>query len=344
MRTIVLRMLALLIVGGGAYGGWLFFDAKAAWDRPLALGDSGLVFVVERGKTLRSISKELSMLGVLEQPEYLVWLGRLDKKAGRIKAGEYQIPNGTTPRELLKILIRGKVVQYAITFVEGWTFKEMLAAVLADPHLNHVLESTEPSAIMAAIGAPNEHPEGRFFPDTYHFPKGTTDLSLLKRAYKTMANRLAREWDKRDKALPYANPYDALIMASIIEKETGLASERSEISGVFVRRLNRGMRLQTDPTVIYGLGDTFDGNLRRVHLRQKTPYNTYVIKGLTPTPICLPGQGAIHAALHPKEGDAIFFVAKGDGSHHFSATYDEHKKAVYKYQIAARRARKAATQ
>ncbi|MEM7252077.1 MAG: endolytic transglycosylase MltG [Pseudomonadota bacterium] len=337
MRSILLRLIALVIVGGGAYGGWLYFDAKRVLDQPMALGNEGLVFVVERGKTLRAVSQELSMLGVLDQPEYLHWFGRIERKAGQIKAGEYQIPAGTTPRDLLAILVRGRVVQHAITFVEGWNFRELLAAVRADPNLTHILTSDEPERVMTQLGYGGEHPEGRFFPDTYHFPKGTTDVSILKRAYDTMANRLAREWEQRDDDLPYATPYEALTMASIIEKETGAASERPEIAGVFVRRLRRGMRLETDPTVIYGLGDAFDGDLKRVHLRQATPYNTYVIKGLTPTPICMPGQGAIHAALHPKDGDALFFVSKGDGTHYFSATYSEHKKAVQEYQIRRRR-------
>ena len=333
MRIVILRAVAVLLIGGGIYGGWLFLDIKAALERPLQLGKGGLVFVVERGKTLRSISRELSMLGVLEQPEYLVWLGRWERQSDRIKAGEYQIPPGTTPKELLQILIRGKVVQRSITLLEGWRFKEILKEVREHPHLTHVLLNADSKYIMTAIGMPNRHPEGQFFPDTYYFPKGATDLSLLKRAHKTMHTRLNREWEKRKKELPYTSPYEALIMASIIEKETALPRERGEIAGVFIRRLKNNMPLATDPSVIYGLGDAFDGNLRKIHLRQKTRYNTYVNKGLPPTPICMPGQGTIHAALHPKKGDTLFFVAKGDGSHYFSATYEEHKKAVEEYQI-----------
>jgi UPF0755 protein len=191
---------------------------------------------------------------------------------------------------------------------------------------------------MARLGRPDEHPEGRFFPDTYHFQRGMTDVAFLQRAYATMERRLQHEWDQRQPDLPYASPYEALIMASIVEKETAVAAERPEVAGVFVRRLQRGMPLQTDPTVIYGLGEDFDGNLRRVHLRQDTPYNTYVRAGLPPSPIALPGAAAIHAALHPAPGDALYFVARGDGTHAFSASLGEHNKAVEAFQLRQREA------
>jgi UPF0755 protein len=253
--------------------------------------------------------------------------------ATRIKAGEYEVPAGTTPPALLDLLISGKVIQRAVTLVEGWTFRQVLAALSEDTRLVKELGKAAPGDVMERLGRSGQHPEGRFFPDTYNFTKGTTDLDILRRAYERMEQVLAQEWEQRREDLPLATPEEAVILASIVEKETGLASERPAIAGVFIRRLELGMKLQTDPTVIYGLGDAFDGNLTRAHLRGDTPYNTYVHPGLPPTPIALPGRQAIHAVLHPEDGDSLYFVAKGDGSHHFSTNLAEHNRAVRQYQL-----------
>jgi UPF0755 protein len=225
------------------------------------------------------------------------------------------------------------VIQYPLTLVEGRTFRQALAVIASDPVLVADIGALTDEEIIARIGHPGVHPEGRLFPDTYLFPRGMGALDLVKRAYGRMEAVLAEEWDKRAPGLPFKDPYEALILASIVEKETGLAAERPEIAGVFVRRMQKGMRLQTDPTVIYGLGAAFDGNLRRVDLTTDTPYNTYTRGGLPPTPIALPGREAIHAVLHPAAGDSLYFVAKGDGSHAFSATLDEHNRAVRRYQL-----------
>jgi UPF0755 protein len=235
------------------------------------------------------------------------------------------------------MMISGKVRQYALTLVEGWNFRQVMDAVQSHPSLAHTLQGLENAAIMAQLGHPDEHPEGRFLPDTYHFPKGLSDVAFLQRAYDAMAQTLAQEWEGRAVGLPLQTPYEALILASIVEKETGLASERQAIAGVFVRRLEKRMRLQTDPTVIYGMGERYDGNIRKQDLLEDTPYNTYRRLGLPPTPIAMPGRDAIHATLHPDDSQNIYFVSRGDGSHHFSATLEEHNNAVIKYQLKGRK-------
>jgi UPF0755 protein len=258
------------------------------------------------------------------------------RMACRIQSGEYELRSGLTPSRLLELLTSGKVIQHAVTLVEGRTFRQGLAALAADPVLADDLSGRTDEEIMARIGRPGEHPEGRLFPDTYYFPRGTTASDLVRRAYARMETVLQQEWEGRAPGLPMQTPYEALILASIVEKETGLSSERAQVAGVFVRRLSQGMKLQTDPTVIYGLGDTFNGNIRRFDLTGDTPYNTYVRAGLPPTPIAMPGQEAIRAVLHPAAGDSLYFVAKGDGSHAFSATLEEHNRAVRQYQLGGR--------
>ncbi len=244
------------------------------------------------------------------------------------------------PVEVLDLLISGRVIQYPITLVEGWTFRQAVAAILANGRFGNDLAGQSDADLMTALGRPGEHPEGRFFPDTYSFPRRTTGVDVLRRALQRMDQVLAEEWAGRADGLPLRTPYEALTLASIIEKETGLVAERPEIGGVFVRRLEQGMRLQTDPTVIYGMGERFDGNIRRADLQEATPYNTYVIPGLPPTPIALPGRAAIHAALHPVPGDSLYFVARGDGGHVFSATLDQHNRAVREYQLRRPRGQK----
>ena len=330
MRVLLLIIvLAAALVAGGAWMEYRKFLAE-----PMELDEANLVLEVERGTSLRGLAEELEHLGMLDHPYLFMATALLNDKAATIKAGEYEIPQGITPPQLIELLASGKVVQRAFTLIEGWTYRQVLDAVAQDLRFEKVL-GDDPTAkmVMTSIGRPDEHPEGRFLPETYHFSKGTTDLDILRRAYVTMEQVLEEEWEKRDDGLPLEGPYQALILASIVEKETGMASERPTIAGVFVRRLGLGMKLQTDPTVIYGLGEDFDGNLTRAHLRQDTPYNTYVHQGLPPTPIALPGRDAIRAALNPEDGDSLYFVSKGDGSHHFSATLAEHNQAVRRYQL-----------
>jgi UPF0755 protein len=327
------RVLGIIVITTSFLAAWLMMDFNQFKSTPLNIPADGTVYLLKPGSSVSSLANDLAAQGVVEKPLYLKILARLDGSAPKIKAGEYNIPQGTTPASLLALLVAGEVVSHSLTLVEGWTFREVLQAVAGSPVLVHTLEQLSDSEIMDRLEMAGEHPEGRFLPDTYHFPRGTTDLAFLKRAAKAMDQVLEAKWPERDENLPLKTAYEALILASIVEKETGLASERPEIAGVFVRRLQKGMKLQTDPTVIYGIGESFDGNIRRSDLTRDTPYNTYTRNGLTPTPICMPGIDAIDAVLHPKSGKALYFVAKGDGSHYFSGTLEEHNKAVRKYQL-----------
>jgi UPF0755 protein len=254
----------------------------------------------------------------------------------QIKQGEYLLPSGATALAVLQLLQRGDVLRYQVTLPEGITLARAVEILAAEDKLEHVLAGAQDERLLA-LAAPH-HPEGWFFPDTYQFTRGDTDLAILQRANQAMREVLEQEWAKRDESLPYDSAYDALVMASIVERETGLPEERGQIAGVFVRRLNKGMLLQTDPTIIYGLGDSFDGNLRRRHLKDDSnPYNTYRHRGLPPSPIALPGRAAIHAAVHPEPGKTLYFVARGDGGHVFSETLAEHNRAVRKYQLQRRK-------
>jgi len=260
-------------------------------------------------------------------------LARCSDRANKIKSGEYSLTPGLLPDELLNIFVSGKVVQYSMTLIEGWQIHEMLQAIKSNDILEKRLNSYKPDTLMKELAYSETIAEGLFFPDTYHFPKGTSDVDFLKRAYQRLQDVLDEEWQQRDPNLPYQSPYEALIMASIIEKETGLASERGAIAGVFVRRMNKKMKLQTDPTVIYAMGRQFNGNIRKKDLDIDSPYNTYRYRGLPPSPISLVGREAIYAALHPEDGKSYYFVAKGDGSHYFSENLTEHNRAVAKYQL-----------
>jgi UPF0755 protein len=308
--------------------------AGLAWrelNTPLSVAADGDWLRVPSGTSLRRVTAELGERGVLDKPWLLALYGGATDDARRIRAGEYRMLRGTTPLTLLAMLVEGDVYLHQITIVEGSRFAEMLAALRAHPAI--AASELDHDAIMSALGAPGRHPEGQFFPDTYRFPYGTADLEILKLAHEALTARLQAAWGNRSPDLRLANEYDALILASIIEKETSLAAERKLISGVFHERLRRNMRLQTDPTVIYGLGDAFDGNLRRRDLESDTPYNTYTRAGLPPTPIALPGADSIEAAVAPELSGALYFVATGlgDGSHYFSSTLEEHERAVREY-------------
>ncbi len=328
MRVLFLSLFFLLALGAG-----LLWDYNRFYQTPLNLPQASLTLEVPRGMSLRQLTERLVALGALDQPYYFMLLAYLRGDAKRLQAGTYALRSDMKPAELLEMLVSGRVVQQAITLIEGWTVQQALEAIGRNPAVEHRLKPATPQALMAALGKPELAAEGRFLPDTYYFPKGVTDVAVFRRAYAAMEAFLDQEWPKRAPDLPLASPYEALILASIVEKETGKAEERPQIAGVFIRRLQRGMKLQTDPTVIYGLGADFDGNLRRSDLRRDTPYNTYVHRGLPPTPIALPGRAAILAVLHPQPGDSLYFVARGDGSHQFSATLEAHNRAVRRYQL-----------
>jgi UPF0755 protein len=331
-----LLLLPVMLVAATGIAGWRFYQAaQLELNTPMPI-PADTVLRVETGMTLAQVAGQLEADGWLLHPHWLVWEARRQKRAHLIRAGEYAIAPDTTPLQLLDVLIEGKVVQHALTLIEGWTVVEILQAVRGSPHLRQTLSSQGGAAVMAAIGRAGHFPEGRFLPDTYHFPSGTTDVDFLSRAYQAMETLLAQEWQRRKPGLPYRSPYQALILASLVEKETAVPSERSRIAGVFVRRLQKGMLLQTDPTVIYALGSAYDGNIRRDDLQIDSPYNTYMYTGLPPTPIAAPGRDAIVAALQPEDGEELYFVARQDGSHEFSATLAEHNAAVRKYQLGGR--------
>ena len=299
----------------------------------IALPQQPTIFLIKSGSNIKSIAQDLSMQKIIDDPWLFILLAKVKGVETRVRAGEYEIKVEMTPEELLEKFIQGSAIQYSLTVIEGWSFRQMLAAIADDPVIEYTLGDKTDEEIMGLLGYPDQHPEGLFFPDTYRFPKGTSDVDFLRRAYQVMQKHLTREWNQRASGLPLQSSYDALILASIIEKETGAGFERPLISGVFIQRLKKNMRLQTDPTIIYGLGENFDGDIRFRDLKKDTPYNTYLHAGLTPTPIALPGLEAIRAALHPTKTEALYFVSKGDGTHHFSATLEEHNAAVKRYQL-----------
>ncbi|MDH4216980.1 MAG: endolytic transglycosylase MltG [Gallionella sp.] len=307
--------------------------------QPLALPAVPFEFALKPGNSLKSAARQLNQAGLLEQDATFVLLARMLGKSGTIKAGNYVLERPVSRLELLTIITKGSVSQSHISVIEGWTFKQLRAALDASPDIAHSAKSLSDAEILRRIGASENHPEGLFFPDTYYFAAGSSDLTLYKVAYHTMQRHLKEAWASREADSPLETPYQALILASIIEKETGTPSDRPMIAGVFVNRLKKGMLLQTDPTVIYGLGDKFDGNLRKRDLLADTPYNTYTRGGLTPTPIALPGTAALRAALHPAKTDALYFVARGDGSSQFSSTLKAHNSAVNQYQLMGKGSR-----
>lgn len=330
MSRAVVALLAgvlALAIAAGFYVLWL-------WHQPLNPGAE--TYVLKAGTPLRSLARQLYERNVLQEPYTITWIGYLTGRSRHLKAGEYQFRPGITAGELLDQVVAGRVIEYPLVFVEGWNFRQLLKAIESAPKLTRSLEGLGFSEIMTRIGHPGVHPEGRFFPDTYRYSTGQTDIQVLSRAFEKMQALLKEEWAKRDPDLPLMNMDEALVLASIVEKETGRVEERKLIAGVFVNRLRKGIRLQSDPTTIYGLGTAFDGNLRLKDLRQDTPYNTYTRSGLPPTPIAMPGRDSIVATLHPAQTPALYFVSRGDGTHVFSATLEEHNAAVVKYQLGGR--------
>ncbi|ODS25141.1 BCR, YceG family protein [Candidatus Endobugula sertula] len=324
---LILFLIAVMTLSAFILQQWLY--------APLTLFEDKVI-IVERGDTLGKVAYLLEREGALHSAKLFIVYARLMNQTN-IAIGEYLLKKNSNHKQLLSLLQSGDVINYSVTLIEGKTFKNFLTTLQTNSRVTTVLGNKNQQEILAELAINIKHPEGWFFPDTYQFSAGTTDKDILLQAYRKMNKVLNQEWEKKAENLPYNSAYEALIMASIIEKETGVDGERAEIAGVFVRRLQKGMRLQTDPTIIYGLGDQYKGNIQRKHLTQKTPYNTYLIDGLPPTPIAMPGREAIQAALNPASGKALYFVAKGDGSHYFSETLFEHNKAVRKYQIERRR-------
>ncbi len=328
MKRVLVRLAAACVVFALAATG-----AFAWWARhPLPLSGSPLEVIIQPNSSVASVGRQISRGGVGMDPRLFLLLARLTGKGGELKAGGYTFEQGATPLSVLEKIARGDVTHYVVTVIEGWEFRKMRAAIDASPALKHDTRGMSDADLMRAIGAPESAPEGLFFPDTYLFTRGSSDLELYKHAYRAMQRRLADAWAARASGLPYKSPYDALIMASIVEKETGQAADRSMIAAVFINRLRKNMLLQTDPTVIYGLGERFDGNLRKRDLQADTPYNTYTRSGLPPTPIALPSLASLAAAMTPAQSDALYFVARGDGSSQFSNSLPEHNRAVDQYQ------------
>ena len=332
MRTLLFRLFIMATLAALSVAAVTLVRFQQFQDTVLNLPADGLIYNMPAGASLNQLAYDLEARGIIQQPRFLMLLGRQMDVATRLQAGEYALVQGVTPRDLLQVLVAGKVIQHELTLIEGHSFREVLQRVNANPILEHTLVGRSDAEIMAALGQAEQHPEGRFLPDTYHITRGTTDLEFLRRAYQAMTARLQTEWDAREEGLPFKTADEALILASIVEKETGAPDERPQIAGVFVRRLQKNMRLQTDPTVIYGIGEAYDGNIRKRDLLKDTPYNTYTREGLPPTPIAMPGVGAIHAVMHPAPGKSLYFVAMGEGRHYFSANLKQHNLAVDKFQ------------
>ena len=325
----VVLIVAALVIGGAAW------KTRHALDQPLTLTTETLV-EVPSGSTPGRMFNRLEADGLLRDAWWLRLYWRFNLEGQALHIGEYRLTPGMTVRDMLGVWQRGEVVQYSLTLVEGWTFRQVRSALAKQDKLQQTLAGLSDGQLMDKLGHPGVFPEGRFFPDTYKFTRGMTDAEVLTQAYKRLDEVLAQEWSQRAAGLPYNDPYQALIMASMVEKETGVPEERSEIAGVFIRRLRTGMLLQTDPTVIYGMGERYTGKLSRADLKQPTPYNTYTNAGMPPTPISMVGREAIHAALNPLDGTSLYFVARGDGSHVFSDDLDAHNNAVREYQLKRR--------
>ncbi len=324
VRRLLAWILFLAVVLGGGTAWWLH--------APLPMGSEPLELAIEPGTLPRGVAQDVQAAGVRVDARILYAFFRLSGRDRDIRAGNYELPPGTTPLALLDKLVRGEETLRTLTLVEGWTFRQVRTALARDEQLKHDTAELSDAALMERLGRPGVHPEGRFFPDTYTYAKGSSELSVLRRALHAMDRRLEAAWAQRAADTPLKSADEALILASIVEKETGRASDRAQIAGVFTNRLRNGMLLQTDPTVIYGLGEKFDGNLRRKDLLADTPWNTYTRAGLPPTPIAMPGKASLLAAVQPERTQALYFVARGDGSSHFSSSLDEHNRAVNRFQ------------
>lgn len=330
-KTMLVSFIALLALTGIGFGA-LWYNYDSWMKTPLNISGDGLSLEIAKGQSISHIALKLADENRLNHPKWLTWTAR-HQRLEKIHSGEYFIKVGSTPVDLLNQLNKGGVVMRQVTLVEGWTFAQWVKSLESANGLIHLLPNKTLEEQLKLLGIEITHPEGWFFPDTYSYTKGMSDVDVLRLAYKAMQKILLEEWEARAQNLPYRTPYDALIMASIVEKETGDASERDKIAGVFVRRLQQGIRLQTDPTVIYGLGNRYTGNITKNDLSSSTPYNTYVIDRLPPTPIAMPSRSAINAALHPDDSKNLYFVAKGDGTSEFTATLADHQRAVARFQL-----------
>ncbi|HET7669102.1 MAG TPA: endolytic transglycosylase MltG [Burkholderiales bacterium] len=322
-------LVVLLVVGAGGYAAWYVSS-------PLGVSQLPVEVEIRPGSGFRGTVAQLERAGIRVRPWHFEALARLLGRERDVKAGNYLFAQPLTPTDLLDKLTRGDVTQAEVRLIEGWTFTQLRQALDASADLKHDTQGLSDADVLARIQATEQHPEGLFFPDTYLFARGSSDLHVLRRAYRSMQRHLSTEWEARAPNVPFRSAYEALIMASIIEKETGRASEREQIGGVLVNRLRIGMRLQVDPTIIYGLGASFDGNLKKIHLLEDGPYNTYTRAGLPPTPIAMPGLASIRAAVRPGKTDALYYVSRGDGTSQFSRNLEEHNRAVSKYQLRGR--------
>lgn len=335
MRRKFLLLLEMGLILAGLALGWAAWKVNSVLEQPLQVAQERLLDV-PGGTTPNRMFYRMEGEGLLDDALWLRLYWRFNMAGTPLHTGEYRLTPGMTVGQLFDAWQRGDVVQYNLTLVEGWTFRQVRAAVARHEKLKHTLDGLSDSEVMDKLGHTGVFPEGRFFPDTYRFVRGMSDVELLQQAYMRLDEVLAKEWAERATDLPYRDPYQALIMASLVEKETGIPQERNQIAGVFVRRLRLGMMLQTDPTVIYGMGERYNGKITRADLREPTPYNTYTISGLPPTPIAMVGREAIHAALNPSDGSSLYFVARGDGSHVFSDDLDDHNSAVREFQLKRR--------
>ena len=324
------KLIGGFILAFSLASGWLWIEFSSATTRPVV--SEPTVIEINRGDSFNKITRNLQANNVSIKPVWFKLLAYKNNVQNKLKAGEYQLSTGMSATDILVLFSAGKTRQYAITFAEGLNFKEFMQVLASNPNIIKTLDNANSSTIIKQLKLDHVSLEGLLFPETYFFDKNTTDIALLLRAYAKMQQVLTEEWQRREDGLPLKSPYQALILASIVEKETGATQERPQIAGVFIRRLRIGMRLQTDPTVIYGMGDKYHGNIRRKDLRKPTAYNTYTIKGLPPTPIAMPGREAIHAVLHPSHDNSLYFVARGGGRHVFSSNLKDHNRAVNKYQ------------
>ncbi|AZL73041.1 MULTISPECIES: endolytic transglycosylase MltG [Pseudomonas] len=335
MRRKFLLLLEMGLILAGLALGWAAWKVNSVLEQPLQVAQERLLDV-PGGTTPNRMFYRMEGEGLLDDALWLRLYWRFNMAGTPLHTGEYRLTPGMTVGQLFDAWQRGDVVQYNLTLVEGWTFRQVRAAVARHDKIKHTLDDLSDAQVMDKLGHTGVFPEGRFFPDTYRFVRGMSDVELLQQAYMRLDEVLAKEWAERSTGLPYRDPYQALIMASLVEKETGIPQERNQIAGVFVRRLRLGMMLQTDPTVIYGMGERYNGKITRADLREPTPYNTYTISGLPPTPIAMVGREAIHAALNPSDGSSLYFVARGDGSHVFSDDLDDHNSAVREFQLKRR--------
>lgn len=333
MRRWLVNIFLLIILAALIYVIWQSIQWQRFMRKPMVTGAQPVYFIIQPGTPLIALAWNLKREHLINDPHRFLLLAKLYQATKKIKAGEYQIDPGMTPRIFLQHVVAGKVIMRSVTFIEGWTFKQIMQAVNNNPYFNHTLKNLDETEIMTALGYSGVHPEGQFYPDTYLFIRGTPDRQILQKAYQTMQRKLNTAWQQRAPDLPYTNPYQALIVASLIEKETAAPEERPMVAGVILRRLQKNMLLQIDAAVIYGLGESYKGRLQHSDLAISTPYNLYLQQGLPPTPIAMPSISAIKAALHPTTGDALYYVAKGDGGHIFSTNLAQHQQAAQRYWL-----------